>query len=47
MRISTNSKNFEILELISDDFSNASNCFDFEKEDINEEEKKVDIFLKG
>ena len=47
MRISTNSKNFEILELISNDFSNASNCFDFEKEDINEEEIKVDILIKA
>ena len=47
MRISTNSKNFEILELISDDFNNASNCFDFEKEDINEDEIKVDILIKA
>ena len=40
MKISTNQMNFKILDFIFEDFSNASNCFDFEK-DVNEDENII------
>lgn len=46
MKITTNQENLEIIDFIFEDFSNASNCFNFDKEKIDDENIKVEIISK-
>jgi hypothetical protein len=47
IKISTTKINLEALELFIDDFSNASGCYDFIKEESNDEEFTTEIIIKS
>ena len=47
IKISTKKNNLEALEFFIDDFSNASGCFDFIKEESNDEEFTTEIIIKS
>jgi len=46
MKITTNQDNLDILEFVFEDFCNASNCFNFEKENKGDENIFVEIISK-